>query len=141
MTTLNATEIRNRWSEYSEQVIREKPLFIKEARDYLFLASLDQLSVILDAYTFTASAYSEADGSVTLSLNEIDLAENADTETDARLALGKGLLEYAEEYLDEFKLWNGSPNRKKHLPYVLKALTLGDPAVIGKSILCRVGNN
>jgi hypothetical protein len=81
------------------------------------------------------------DGSVTLSLNEIDLAENADTETDARFALGKRLLEYAEDYLGECKLWNGSPNRKKHLHYVLTALTLGYPAAIGESILCQTGNN
>jgi hypothetical protein len=126
MTVCSATEVRNKWSEYSDRVIREKPLFIKKTREYMFLSSIEQLSLILDAYHFTAKKYTEADGSVTLSLNELDLAENAETEDDARLALAKSIIDYAEEYFDDFKLWSAAPNRRNHLPYVLKALTLGD---------------
>jgi hypothetical protein len=36
----------------------------------------------------------EEDGSVTLSLNEIDLVENGSDEQSARINLGKAILEY-----------------------------------------------
>jgi hypothetical protein len=141
MTTCNATEVRNNWSEYSDKVIREKPLFIKKTREYMFLSSLEQLCLILDGYDFSANLLKEENGSVTASLNEIDLIENADSEEGARLALGKSLLDYAEDYFDDFKVWNAAPNRKKHLPYVLKALTINDAALIGKSLICQHGSN
>ncbi|MDR1930430.1 MAG: hypothetical protein LBQ44_07350 [Treponema sp.] len=137
----NATEVRNRWSEYSDRVIREKPLFIKKTREYLFLSSFEQLDIILEAYGFTAKQYTETDGSVTLSLNEIDLIENGDTETNARLAMGRAILDYAEEYFNEFRFWNAAPNRKKHLPYILKALIINDAKTLGDMLVCQVGNN
>ena len=140
METYNATDVRNRWSEYSDSVIREKPLFIKKTREHLFLSSIEQLVLILDAYHFTAKKFRETDGSITLSLNEFDIAENAATEADARLVLAKSILEYAEEYFNEFKVWNTAANRKKHLPYVLKALVTGDAKKIGEMLVCRAGN-
>jgi hypothetical protein len=89
----------------------------------------------------TLKTYAETDGSITLSLNEIDLAENDKTESDARLVLGKSILGYAEEYFNDFIFWNSAPNRKNHLPYVLKALTISNAKVMGDSILCQAGNN
>jgi hypothetical protein len=141
MTACNATEVRNNWSEYSDRVIREKPLFIKKTREYMFLSSFEQLGLILEGYDFSADMFAEKNGTVTLSLNEIDLIENADCEKNARFALAKSIIDYAEDYFNDFKLWNTAPNRKKHLPYVLKALTINDAELIGKSILCQHGSN
>ena len=79
---------------------------------------------------FTSNMFVEADGSVTLSLNEIDLAENGKTVHDAKLALAKDILEYAENYQSEFELWNSAPNRRGHEVYVSFARSIGDPKVI-----------
>ena len=78
--------------------------------------------IILDEIKFTAVKFVEDDGSITLSLNELDLVENAPTEYEAKLALGKSILEYANAFYKEFELWSNAPNRKNHIPYVLKAL-------------------
>ena len=90
----------------------------------------------LDAYQFTCQKFLEADGSVTLSLNEVDLIENAPTEQKAKLALAQSMLEYAQDYYEEFPLWNMAPNRKSHLPYVFKALMIEDSQKLAASIRC-----
>ena len=45
-------------------------------RDRMWFSNPDTMSEILSAYHFTAQRFVENDGSVTLSLNEIDLVEN-----------------------------------------------------------------
>jgi hypothetical protein len=137
--TLNATDARRDWSTVIETTVREKPQFVKRTRDYIVLTELNLFEDILSAYQYTADKFIEDNGSVTLSLNEIDLAENGKTESEARLSLGKSILEYAENYYNEFKLYSAAPNRKGHVPYVLKAIIIDDPKQIGDSILCQAG--
>jgi len=79
----------------------------------------------------------EADGSVTLSLNEIDLVENGKDESEARTKLAASILEYAEDYYNDFTYWGTAPNRRSHVPYVFKALFIGDIQKIGESIRCQ----
>ncbi|MGN0182564.1 MAG: hypothetical protein ACI4DP_09190 [Candidatus Ornithomonoglobus sp.] len=141
MLTMNATDVRKNWSQVSESVIRVKPQFIKRTRDYMLLSSMELIEELLSAYTFTAKEYIEDDGSVTLSLNELDIVENAGNEELARLRLGEAILEYALEFYDEFDYWSKAPNRKTHIPFVLKALVMDDAEKIGACIKCQPGKN
>ena len=136
-----ATAVRNEWSAVCDSVIHDKPKFIKRTRDKMWFSNLETMSEILSAYHFTAEIYIEEDGSVTLSLNEIDLIENADSEQAARLALGKSILEYSADYYNEYALYSNSPNRKSHIPYIFKALIMDDAEKIGESIECHAGKN
>ena len=138
MLAINATKARNEWSSVVESVIREKPVFIKKTRDYLFFSDMDVLKKILSAYSFHAKIMTEDDGSVTLSLDEIGLTENAPDLPGAVSALSRAILEYSEDYYKEFAYWSrGSGNL--HIPYVLKALILNDIDKIGELIKCRHG--
>lgn len=142
MLTLNATDVRKDWSEVVDKVVREKPLFMKRTRDYLMLSDLDFMQSLLDAYHFTAQKETEDDGSVTLSLNELDLVENGKTEDEAKRKLAKSILEYSESFYQDFHYWSTAPNRKAHIPYVFKALILGDAEKIGELItICQNGKN
>lgn len=141
MITLNATDVRRDWSLIIDDVVRRKPRFIKRTRDYMILSNLDLFENILTIYEFTAQKFIEDDESVTLSLNEIDLIENAPSEAEARLALAQSILEYAQDYYNEFDLWSVAPNRKAHIPYILKALIIDDVQKIGDSIQCQPGKN
>ena len=85
--------------------------------------------------------YPEKDGSITLSLNEIDLVENGKDEAEARLNLGKSILEYAMDYYNEYETYSHSPNRKGHIPYIFKALIIDDPQKIGDMLQCQDGKN
>jgi len=136
-----ATEVRKEWSSICDSVIHDKPKFIKRTRDKMWFSNLDTMAEILEAYLFTAKRFVEEDGSITLSLNEIDLVENGTEESSARYALGNAILEYAMEYYNDYAFYSRSPNRKGHVPYIFKALIMDDPQQIGESILCQDGKN
>ena len=139
MLTMNATDVRKNWSEVSESVIREKPMFIKKTRDYMLLSNMEFINELLLGYSFTANKYIEDDGSVTLSLNELDLVENGSDEKDAINNLSRAILEYAADFYNEFNVWSVAPNRKREIPYVFKALVLDDISKIGECIKCQDG--
>ena len=136
-----ATTVRKEWSAVCDSVIHEKPKFIKRTRDKMWFSNLETISELLEAYHFSATKYIEDDGSITLSLNEIDLVENGKNEQEVRLNMGKVILEYALDYYNEYEMYSRSPNRKKHIPYIFKALIIDDPEKIGDILQCQDGKN
>lgn len=141
MLVERATDVRNEWSATIDSVIHHRPKLIKRTRDRMWLSSIDTMKDILSAYHFTADMYTEDDGSVTLSLNEIDLVVNASTVEEAKVLLAKDILEYAEEYYDNYEIYSRAPNRKKHIPYIFKAILADSAEDIGKDIVCQNGKN
>jgi len=136
-----ATDVRKDWSTICDSVIHDKPRFIKRTRDKMWFSNLDTMAEILNAYSFTAKKIIEDDGTITLSLNEIDLIENGNDEVSARRALGNAILNYSFDYYKEYSFYSHSPNRKKHVPYVFKALIMDSPEEIGDIIICQDGEN
>ncbi len=136
-----ATNVRKEWSTVCDSVIHNKPKFIKRTRDKMWFSNLETMSEILKAYHFTAERFLEEDGSVTLSLNEIDLIENGADEETARINMGNAILEYSMDYYNEYELFSHSPNRKSHIPYIFKALIIDNPKEIGELIECQDGKN
>ena len=136
---MNATDVRNDWSSVVDATVRVKPQFFKRTRDYVFLSDFHFMEELLTVYSYSAIQMEEEDGSVTLALNEIDLVENGKDERDARSKLASSILEYAEDYYSDFSYWGSAPNRKSHIPYVFKALFIGDIQKIGESIRCQAG--
>ena len=136
-----ATEVRKEWSSICDSVIHDKPKFIKRTRDKMWFSNLDTMAEILEAYLFTAKRFIEEDGSVTLSLYEIDVIENCSDDSSVLYALGHAILEYSMEYYNDYAFYSRSPNRKGHVPYIFKALIMDDPQQIGESILFQDGNN
>ena len=141
MVTMNATDVRKEWSTVIDDVIREHPVFIQRTRDKMVLSSVETIAALLDGYRLTATRLKEEDGSVTLSLNEIDLIENAPDEAGARRLLAASIMEYATEYYENYALYSNAPNRKAHIPYVLKALLAEDITALEESIVCRSGRS
>ncbi|GFI24426.1 hypothetical protein IMSAGC011_03223 [Lachnospiraceae bacterium] len=141
MLVEQATTVRKEWSAVCDSVIHEKPKFIKRTRDKMWFSNLETISEILEVYHFTTLKYIEDDNTVTLSLNEIDLIENGRDEQEARLNMGKAILDYALEYYNEYQMYSRSPNRKKHIPYIFKALIIDDPEKIGDMLQCQNGKN
>lgn len=136
-----ATTVRKEWSAVCDSVIHEKPKFIKRTRDRMWFSNLETISDILQIYQFTVLRYIEDDGSITLSLNEIDLVENGKNEQEVRLNMGKAILEYALDYYNEYEMYSHSPNRKKHIPYIFKALIIDNPEKIGDILQCQDGKS
>jgi len=122
MFALNASDVRKEWGGFIDNVVRKKPQVIKRSRDYIFATNAEQFKTILKAYSFTANLFKEDDGSITLSLNEIDIVSNGKDMEEVLLNTANDLKDYAEEYYNEFEYWYAAPNRKPHLPYVLNVL-------------------
>lgn len=141
MLTLNATDVRKEWGGFIDSIIREKPKLIKRSRDYIFTSSLDVLKELLKAYTFTAELFREDDGSVTASLAEFDIVVNGSNEEEALKLLATDLVEYAQDFYNEFQYWHSAPNRRGHLPYVLNVLIQDDLDGVKEIIKCQLGKN
>ena len=141
MESMNATDVRKDFSAVVDMAVREKPVFIKRTRDNLILSDRRLMLMLLRDYMLTARRYIEDDGSITLSLEEIDLVVNAGTDEAAKDALVSDLREYADDYYENYAAWSVAPNRKDHLPYVIKVLATEDKTLIGAMIVCHDGAN
>ena len=124
MVLEQATAVRKDWSNVCDSVVRERPQFIRRTHDEMVLSSFETMLSLLKEYKFTASGCKEKDGSVSLALNEMDIVVNGATIEIARQRMGEAILEYAEEYYENYALYSHSPNRKSHEPYVMKALLI-----------------
>ena len=140
MDVLSATDVRKNWSVTLDTVIHEKPVYIKRTRDNLAIINIDTLNEVLSGYRFTFKKYVEDDNSITLSSDDFDIVVNAKDECSAELALAVDIKEYAEDFYDHYATWSIAPNRKAHIPYVLKALLLDEEA-IREELVCQDGKN
>lgn len=141
MFSVGASEVRKDWSRVIDSVVREKPAFIKRTRDYMMLCTTDMIYELVSSIKYVANKYVEDDGTITLSMKSLDIAANGDTEAAAKSALVESLIEYAEEFYEEFELYSKAPNRRSHLPYVVKALTAKTPKDLEDAVVCQDGEN
>jgi hypothetical protein len=118
MQTINATEVRNNFSFYIDTVIREKPIAVKRNRDVLLFFSDQIVKDLVRDLTFQA----DEDGTIVGTIEGFDLVVEGKSEQEVIRKLAEDLLEYAQDYVNDFKLFYNAPNRKSHYPYVLKVL-------------------
>lgn len=141
MLTMSATEVRKDWSRVLDSVTRRRPAFIKRTHDNVVLASTESLSAMLSDVRYETNIFQEDDGSITLSLDALDLVVNGKSFESAKKSLANDIEEYAEEYYANYESYSVSPNRRAHLPYVMKALIADSPKELEDAIECRAGKN
>ena len=126
-TILKSTEVRKEWSSFIDHVIRESPALVKRNRDLVAVLSVELLDYILSEYKLTVEVKREKDGSYSGVFNEIDIMANAMNLESLEDKLANELIEYSEEYMNEFKMHYYSSNRKNHFPFVYRvSLYSGD---------------
>ena len=118
----NSSDVRQHFSEFLDSVVRDRPSFVKRNRDMLVALNLEHLGVLVDAVQFHAFIEKDENGELIGTIEEIDDIIVIGATTDEVIdEIAKEIMEYAEEYLtDSFRLYFNSPNRRKHLPYVMK---------------------
>ena len=126
MQTIPATDIRKHFSYAIDKAVREKPVAFRRNRDKLMLFSNEQVIGLLKGYRFKPVHIIEEDGSVTATLEGFDLIINAADHAQAITGLAEELIEYAQEYYDQFQLYFASNNRQQHYPYILRVLLAED---------------
>lgn len=130
----NATDVRKNWSDFIDAVTNEKkPTVVARNNKNPFLSiSLEQVATLLTAYQFHIEIEHEEDGTVSVDLQDFDLFANDATLDQALSNLADELIDYAHDYLNDIQLYYNSPNRKKHLPYVLQVLLQENKADVVK---------
>ena len=73
---------------------------------------------------FQVTVYTEDDGGITLSMDDMDLAVNAPSKEESIKTLCRDMVEYAEEYRKAFAVYSGAPNRAAHAPLVKEILSV-----------------
>jgi len=110
MFALSASDVRKDWSRVIDSVIHVRPAFIKRTRDNMVLCSNDTVRQLVRTTPIAANSFIEDDGSVTLSMVDVDLVVNADTIEAAKSELINDLIEYAEEsFAFESRLEDDTP--------------------------------
>lgn len=125
-TIINATDARKEFSRVIDTVVKGRPQAIKRNRDIVFTVAERQMFDLLKGVSFTMECDREEDGTVSGSLEEVDLVANAPDPESLRQELAKDLIEYAHRYLDEVELYYNAPNRRPHFPLVLRVLLAKD---------------
>ncbi len=136
----SASYVRQNWSTTIDSVVHSRPVFVKRTHDNITMMDSRLLQYLLLSLTFHVDIETEDDGSVTCFLKELDLVENAPSEDICLDKLIEGMKDYAQDFYNDFSFWSGAPNRKTHIPYVLKILS-GDDEDIRRSIVCQGGKN
>mgnify|MGYP000050887177 CR=1 FL=1 len=137
MFAISASDVRKDWSRVIDSVIHVRPAFIKRTRDKMVLCSNDTVRQLVRTTPIAANSFIEDDGSVTLSMVDVDLVVNADTIEAAKSELINDLIEYAEEYYQNFELYSRSSNR--NLPLVMKVLTAASKEELEDAVQCQNG--
>ena len=122
MKLLNASEVRSDFSSFVDKVVRERPMVFKRNRDHVLSMSIEQAGSLLETYRFKSIFIPEEDGSITITLEDFDLFANAADHEQAVLKMAEELIEYSQDYFDQFALYFNSTNRKKHFPYIMKVV-------------------
>lgn len=136
MVSVNATDVRKNWSTYLDNV-RNKPIFIKRTHDFSALMDIKSLKLVLRYVPITYSKVTDKDGSIVISSNDMDVVSTGKDEQEALLNFTSDLVEYAQEFYDEFEFWSSAPNRTKHIPMVLRILTADNSQEVEDMLVCQ----
>ncbi len=136
---LKFTDARQRFTAVLDSVQAFNPIAIqprKASEGYTFLLNHPMLTGILSYFEFKPEVISEDDGSITISVDDLELVVNAETITEALEELAYDLVDYSKRYMSKFPLYSNAPNRRHHLPYVFRVLICQDVSEV-KSMLMQ----
>ena len=139
MNYIKATDARKNWSETIDAAVRQKPQLIKRNRDVLTLISVEQIDGMLQQYSLTLEIIKEKDGSYSGSFDELDIVSNAPSKETLMEQVLIDLIEYSQEYMENFSEYFASSNRKAHFPYIYKIILFQDNPNKIRDFIERVG--
>lgn len=121
---LSATQVRNEFSQFVDTVIHVKPQAVKRNRDVFWSISQKITTELLAGYSLAIEYEQEEDGSFSGSLLPLNDIVCYGDSFETMLEDGAvQLVEYAQDYYEDFSRYYNSPNRRAHLPYILNVLS------------------
>lgn len=98
----------------------------RKNKEEILLMKRETQKTMLTAYQLKGEVYTEADHSYTVSITPLDIAENGDTLEEALNTVIKELKNYAADYIERLPLFMNAPNRRDHLPFVMRIILADD---------------
>ncbi len=102
----------------------------RKNKEEVLVIKRETQKAMLAAYRLKADVYDEGDQSVTVSLNAMDIVENAESLEAAVQAVVDELKVYAADYMERLPLFVNAPNRRDHLPYIMRVILADDDTEI-----------
>lgn len=137
-TELKFSEARAGLTTVFDRVQGEFPVAIlprKQSEEHTLLINYTFMQDILDGYKFNISRTQEEDGSFVLWLDTFDEYGYGETLDEALDSLVDDVILYAEMYRDNPKRYYNAPNRRHHLPYVMRILMCSTPKEVKELLL------
>ena len=138
---ISATEARKSFSETIDNAVYHRPQFIKRTRNNVVVMGQELVNRMLNDLKLILTV--EEDNGLYIVYSETlegVLASASDRE-EAIEAYCRELDEYAHEYYDNFELYSNSPNRKHHLPYILRIACSSSLEDLKGMLECQPGKN
>ena len=135
---LSITYTRKHWGAVTDTAMFVKPMFVTKDQHMTVLVSPSFLAEILAPYTFKAEKTSNKDGSISLTIKPFKVTGNGHTEVLAKKALAADLLDYCQCFYSRYKYTEGiNPKQKLFVPYVIKALCIGNKEDLADNIIIK----
>jgi len=122
LTELSITEARRNISSLNDKVFNafQPGIINRKSSEQVLALRADLQKMILSNFSLQPKIISEADHSVTLALDQLEIYVNGSTLEQAVKALIDDLKFYAQDYVKRSQLFLNAPNRRSHFPYVLR---------------------
>lgn len=121
MQVLNANDIINDFGSFVDKIIIEKPLVFKQNQNYVLSMSRELVMSVFADKTFMP-LLTEEDGIITATLQGFDFVVQGRSRDEVMTKLTVELIDYTQDYFNDFQIYYYSPNRQKHFPYIVKVL-------------------
>lgn len=136
----SSSDVRKNFSSVIDMAVHERPQFIKRTHDYTILLSSEILKKTLAEIQIHYSVSMETDNSYVLECIEIeDLIATGKTLEMAVKDLATQLVEYSQEYYDNFNSYSMAPNRKDHIRYIMRVLLEQSISDVEALLVCQNG--
>ena len=138
----NATDVRINFSKILDNAVYSKPQFIKRTHNHIIMIGADMFSALLSEAKLHLSFIEGEDGSKIAVCDEIDdIIGVGDSSEEAIAHFIENLVEYAEEYYKDYKLYSRAVNRKQHLPFIMNVLAADSIENVKEMLICQAGRN
>jgi antitoxin YefM len=138
LSEVKFTAARNGFTGVIDKVQNLTPVVIsprKQSEKPTFLFHETHVHELLAGYKFKLETIPEEDGSITLAMDQLELYSNGETVDEAVDALVEDIVMYANEYLDNPVRYHHAPNRRQHLPYILKIMVCNNTDEVKRLLL------
>ena len=121
---INSTDVRKDFSATLDNVIHEKPQFVKRTHNRMIFIEEGEFNRLFSSLMIPVKIVKEKDGSF-IATNSVmeDVFSTGKTKEEAIDNLCDDLIEYAADYYADYELYSKAPNRKNHAAYVMRIIS------------------